>query len=391
MRWYVLGTLILVFTLVLRVMVYGIVTSDYTYFVRVWFATLAHHPGLTAFRKPFSDYAPTYLYLLKILTFFRVPSLDSIKTLSALFDLAVALIGSLIIGTTNTFKRRKDVRFIGAVILFSLPTVIMNSSLWGQSDAVYASGVLFSLWAILVDSPVLAALAFGFAISVKVQAIFFAPVLVGYLLRRRTTWKYLFVPPGIFLLSVIPAWLSGGNLGYWLFIYLKEAGEYPYLSVSAQSIFAFAQPLGLSAHTTSILFWTGMSAAAIVALVIVYMVAKMRVLSRVLVMRLTLASTLILPYLLPRMHERYFYLADVISTVYAFFAPRRAFIPVFVVVASTLAYMPFLSSQVAFLSDIHVDLRIPAALLLVPIAFILYDLNRTVRTGRTADIYSATS
>jgi Gpi18-like mannosyltransferase len=69
------------------------------------------------------------------------------------------------------------------------------------------------------------------------------------------------------------------------------------------------------------------------------------------------------PFFLPRMHERYFYLADVISLLYAFYNPRRWYLPVLIILASTLSYMPYLSSQVSFLASVNIDLRIPSAMM----------------------------
>jgi Gpi18-like mannosyltransferase len=50
------------------------------------------------------------------------------------------------------------------------------------------------------------------------------------------------------------------------------------------------------------------------------------------------------PFFLPSMHERYFYLADVLSVVVAFHHPRRLWpVPLLVQFASAFSYVPFLS------------------------------------------------
>jgi len=46
--------------------------------------------------------------------------------------------------------------------------------------------------------------------------------------------------------------------------------------------------------------------------------------------------------LLPKMHERYFYPADVFSLVAAFFIPEIWFVPIAYQVISLLSYTPFL-------------------------------------------------
>lgn len=379
--WYWAGGCIVVATLIARVFWYDVVTSDYTYFVRVWFDELDRN-GLGAFASSFSDYAPFYLYLLNLLTVFPVPSLYSVKTLSLAFDALIAFGGYQIVKRTSVWPHRKDILFFCAALLFSLPTVAMNSSLWGQSDAVYAASVVWSLFFFLASMPLAAVLVFGLAISMKVQAIFFGPIVLGYLLRARETWKYVVFPAGVFVLTIIPAWIFGGNLRYWLFIYLMEAQKYPYLSVSAQSIYAFVQPLGVSEDLTTFLFWEGMIASGLVALGIVYLVARARVITSKFLVLISLASVLLLPYLLPRMHERYFYLADILSVLYAFYEPRRFMVPIIVVGTSLMSYMPFLAPQVDFLSRFTIDLRVPATLLLIPIGIVLYDLFREWRAVR---------
>ena len=56
----------------------------------------------------------------------------------------------------------------------------------------------------------------------------------------------------------------------------------------------------------------------------------------------SLVSLLLLPFTLPEMHERYFFAADVVSIIYAFYWPKRFFVPLLVWGASLLSYFPFL-------------------------------------------------
>jgi hypothetical protein len=54
-------------------------------------------------------------------------------------------------------------------------------------------------------------------------------------------------------------------------------------------------------------------------------------------------SVLVVPYLLPGMHERYFYLADALTVIAAFYVPwRLMLLPVLEQFASAFSYAPFL-------------------------------------------------
>jgi hypothetical protein len=58
-----------------------------------------------------------------------------------------------------------------------------------------------------------------------------------------------------------------------------------------------------------------------------------------------LASTALVPFILPRMHQRYFYPQDLISLVIVFFQPQLWFLPIISQIVSVLAYGPFLFNK----------------------------------------------
>ncbi len=382
--YWVAGSLLLLVSLVVRALSYSVQTSDYIYYVSKWCTMLKSTPGLTAFLHPFSDYAPLYLYLLKPLAFVPVSTLYSTKTVSVLFEiLAAAIAVRLLRHARPEVYERPERRFVAFALFLCVPTLLLNSSLWGQADALYAAGVIASLYFLILDRPLAATLAFALGICVKVQAVFFLPILAGYLLQKSGGWRYLALVPLVYVLLIIPAWMGGGSFGDLLFVYLRESGEYPYLSVSAQSIFAFANGVALTPGATSVLFWMGILAALAAAmLVIVYIKHAPQVLAPRQWVFISLASVLLLPYLLPRMHERYFYLADLFAVLYALLSPREWFIAVAVVVASLLSYLPYLGNQTPLLAPVRgVDLRVPSLLLLVVVSYVAYALWQSYRAN----------
>ena len=61
-----------------------------------------------------------------------------------------------------------------------------------------------------------------------------------------------------------------------------------------------------------------------------------------LLFRLLLISALLLPFFLPKMHERYFYVADLLSIILPFFQPALFFVPLVMLSISFFAYQPTL-------------------------------------------------
>ena len=180
---YIVSSVLLVASVGSRIFLYPIATSDYTRYYLNWFIELTEHPGLSAFRTPFSDYSPIYLYILKLLTLINVSSLYSIKTLSVCFDGVTAAFASGILRHLNPGQVSKAQRFFWFSAMFSIPTILINSSMWGQTDALYAAAIMGTAYYLFRERPIIAALVFALAFTVKLQSAFFSPVLLGCLLN----------------------------------------------------------------------------------------------------------------------------------------------------------------------------------------------------------------
>ncbi len=53
-------------------------------------------------------------------------------------------------------------------------------------------------------------------------------------------------------------------------------------------------------------------------------------------------SVLIVPYFLPKMHDRFFLPADIFSVLLAFYFPSLFFVPIVICLVSFFSYFPFL-------------------------------------------------
>ena len=362
----------IVLALLVRFVFINQVSGDYRTFVSPWYDQLKTG-GFSALGADFSNYNPPYLYVLAAVTYLPLPKIIAIKGISMVFDLLLAMFAALIV--RDRFPRPALPLLTFAVVLFA-PTVVVNSAVWGQCDSIYAAFCLGSLYFLIKRRPWWACVFFALGLSFKLQAIFFLPVLLIVMVvnrQRRAALLALLAVPAVFALMLVPAALAGRDVSSLLSIYPNQisgggtgqAGAGGFgggaggggaavggVGQRGQGTGAAADSLTLNAPTFYQWITSGSSsawkylgpAAAAVLVAVVGLVAwlRRRPLCAAHIVILATAVVLAVPFLLPEMHERYFYLADVLTVVMAVYV--RRFWPVAVVVSlcSLLSYAPFL-------------------------------------------------
>ncbi len=425
--------------IILRIWLYQVQTSDYTFFLSQWYDFIKNNGGFAAFKSNFSNYNVPYLYLLALTTYLPVSKLIAIKTLSVLFDGLLALFTYLIL---NERYKGSYLPIVGALVVLFAPTIFINSAAWGQADATYAAFCLGSLYFLLKERPGWACAFFALAISFKLQAIFFAPVLLVLLLKRKLPLKYLVLIPLIFLLLLVPAFIAGRSAWSLLTIYPGQvstggvggggqfnrgAGGFPggsgqfnrgaggFSGASgaggipggtgpfnrgtggfggrnfSSSSLTFNAPTfyqWLPANAAGYWKWIGIIlAGAVVVLVSALVWASKQKFTASLLLKVTLVFALAIPFLLPEMHERYFYLADVVSIIYAFYFPRYFFVAIIVQLCSLLSYAPyFLNRQVVGLSYVAVAVL---AVTIVTMTDLILTLYPEIRKRKVVPVASS--
>lgn len=346
----------------LRVALLQFESVDYTDHLKVWFTTLASTPGLEAFRQPTWNYTPPYIYLLKLATIpLAAHPLRAIKTLSMLFD-AVLAVGVYLLVRHRYPHTRTIPLAAAAVVLFS-PTVVFNSSLWAQSDAAYTSLLVLCLVAAVRHKHALAFVLFGLAVSFKLQAMFLLPLLGVVYLRRRFSVVYFAIIPLTYLVLVTPAILAGMPWKTALGVYSDQFELYRKLAYNAPTIY---QWIPNEYYALFVSFGTALALAVALAITSMALLSRRQMTPDVLI-RLALALTLVVPFVTPKMQDRYFFPADIVSIVYAFYVPRRFYVPIVVVLCSMFSYFGFLFSQTP------IPMPFVSLALLVPVILVLQD------------------
>jgi Gpi18-like mannosyltransferase len=220
------------------------------------------------------------------------------------------------------------------LVLFT-PTVIYNSSLWGQCDGIYTTFAIACLYYLLVGRKNLALICFGLAVSLKLQAMFILPVLLVAWWQKTVSWKQFLWIPVVYVVTIIPAWLAGRPFVDLLLIYFGQSQKFKELTKNAPNIYQW-----IPNHFYDVVVPIGFSLTVFSILILVYSVLQSSIkIDKTRLIHLALASTLLMPYLLPKMHERYFYPADILSIVFGFYLPQYYWVAIAVQFSSLMSYL----------------------------------------------------
>jgi len=322
-------------------------SGDYLNAYYPWIKFVTSHGGFSALKYNFSDQSPAYLYSLVLISHLPVSALHGIKFISIFFDFVAA--GFVYLIVRRKYQNTSIPLIAFAIVLFT-PTVFINSALWGQCDIIYTSFLLASVYFLLKSKNNLVTGLYAVALSFKLQAIFLAPLFVLLLLRKKILFRNLLVFIPVYLALLVPSALVGRPWKDLLLVYFNQAKEYSSLSLNAPTLYQwlpyFTRSEAESIGTAGIFF-----AAAAVSIFIFYVYKKKIAIDNGQIVKLALASVVLLPFVLPRMHERYFFPADVFSIIFAFYFPRYFYLPIAMQTISFLSYNPFL-----FQSDVNFPL-----------------------------------
>lgn len=328
--------LALIFALYLRFLFRGYVTGDFTEYTSVWYEAVQSQ-GFAAVGTAVANYTPPYLYLLYV-TSILFPDLAPViatKLPSTIGDLLCAWLVLRIVRLRYPSGKASWTAFFAALLA---PTAVTNSAIWGQADSIYTSMLLASVFGLLSGRYVLTMLAFGLALSLKFQAMFLALALAALVVRRKIPLRTVLIVPVAYALVMVPAWLAGRPAIELATVYLKQAGTYPFLTANAPSLYAM---LPVTTGTPFVI--AGLLLTTVIGCRFLWEVYRSpKPVSTEVVLHLCMLSLILTPFFLPKMHDRFFYPADVLSIAYAFWFPRFYFVPIFVGFSSFFAYQIYL-------------------------------------------------
>jgi len=225
----------------------------------VSWSDMVFNDGFAAFYKSesFTDYPPGYMYILYVIGAIR--SLFGIGWDSVLSNVLVKLpaiiadmgAGFLIYHIASRHIKETGAAIVSALYLFC-PAVILDSAVWGQTDAVFTFFVALMCYFVTEKKLIPSYFVFAIGILIKPQTLIFTPVLICGIIDQvfleDFNWNKFFKNLGSGIGAVLLIGLLMLPYGFHDAFgqYTETLGSYEYASVNAYNIWTM---MGLN--------WTG--------------------------------------------------------------------------------------------------------------------------------------
>lgn len=356
------------------------VTLDYEDFLHHWYVYFKENGGFQGIAGSVGDYNMPYLYFMAAISYSDTPDLYLIKLFSMAWDVALAW-GCLRLVRSLAGERKES----GALIAFGaallLPTVVLNGAYWAQCDVIYGALCINAAALALEGRSKTSVALMGVAFSFKLQSIFVLPLWGVLWLAKKVKFRELWVFPPAYLATILPAMLLGKPLGDILGIYFTQMGEYPRLTLNAPSVYQFI-PYGVQPDQALAARLGIIAAAALVLALLALGFWLGDRLDRETAMAIAVVLCVGVPFFLPHMHERYFFLADVFTLCWACADWRR--LPAAVLaggssLASYCVYLRLKYNCVLNFGGTRFVMGLEALAMLSALAFSAWVLARQVR------------
>lgn len=361
--------IITILALVIRVLLFKYKSGDYDMFLKPWFDELKLYGGLPGLAYNIGNYTPIYMTILALLTYLPISSVTSIKIVSLIFDFVGA---SFAYKMVKELLKNKEYREKIALIIYGLylllPTVFLNSAYWAQSDSIYTAFVLISIYYLIKNNFIKGIIFFSIAFAFKFQTIFIFPLYVlMYFNDRKIKFRYfLIIPLTVFILS-LPKVIYTGNLLCGFEVYFNQSNTYSqYLTLNFPNIYSIYFNNGNSNLINTPL--KEMGTIGIIGTLMIFVTIALLVYKKKIrfnnetIIDFALWSILICTFFLPQMHERYLFMADVISLIYLVIHKDKYYVPIIIELISLNGYMYLLFSgfavNISVLSVIYLALII---------------------------------
>lgn len=341
--------LISILAIGIRVPLMNYVSGDMENFVLVWMEQLKSNGGIRALGLEIGNYNIIYMTLLAILTYIPLNKMILVKILSIVFDFIIAWAGATIIGDLIKNKEKNNIIFlISYGMLLLVPSLILNSAMWGQCDSIYVAFIVLSIMFLIKNKYVKSIIMLGIAFAFKLQTIFIFPLYgLIYLGRKKFPFYYFFIIPIVNCISWLPAIINGRSILSCAKIYLGQTETVNNLiNRNIVNVYNFI----FNANSTFVRDMSGrVGYIGIVLLLLIFIGISIMIIVKKTdikddkIFLIGIWGVLISVFLLPHMHERYLIVADILLVIYLIAYNKNAFVVVGINLISVYLYYRYLN------------------------------------------------
>jgi Gpi18-like mannosyltransferase len=290
------------------------VNSDLQLAFVPWQNYLLEHGRWHALQHPFSMYFPAYFDVTAMTSYLdgHINRVSQIKLVSFAFDIVTAVVAYFLVGrltrSSTPRGRRSVAQLVAPFCILAGPTVLVNGSIWGQSDIVYTCFLLLSTFSVIVGSGAFAALFFGVAFAFKLQAIFLLPFIAAMVVQKRIRWWHLLLLPIGWLAALVPPVLNGAKPLEFLSLASSQGETFPTLAINVGNPWIIADRMHFNVHIGTLV---GIVLSGLLMIAITIWGAQPAFRSAKNTLILATLSLLSVAYVMPKMHDRYFFPAEI--------------------------------------------------------------------------------
>lgn len=310
----------LIVSVILRISMFSFISSDMEGYLLGWFGQIEQLGKFKALNTQVGNYSVLYQTLIAVMTYIPVNPLYQYKILSVVFDYSLAFaIGMIVYEIT----KNKLSFVISVIVSLFVPIVFINSSLWGQCDAIYSSFAIWSLYAFAKKKYPVSFILYGIACSFKLQAIFLLPFfLFAYIRKKEFSVFNFFIIPAVMEAVCIPAMLMGRGFkaAFSTFYYQTDSCDKMYFNYP--SLWALFSDLSES-DLSRVFINSSKIAAIILTFIVLAVIMTVLFYRKIHLSEENIVNTaFIFVYtcvlFLPGMHERYGFLFEMLSLIICF-------------------------------------------------------------------------
>ena len=324
--------ILIVIGITIKTIMFPVKTGDFIGFLEPWIEFIKTHGYFSSLKYGFYDYAPSYIYILVLIAKVGLNPLFLVKIVSILFEYLAAFF----VGKIAFLKYKNNLAiWISMAVIPLLPSVLLNSSYLSQCDSIYAAFVMGSIYFIIQEKQFLSVLFLAIAFAFKMQTAIILPFFFVLLLRGNIRWYYFLLIPVVFILSITPAWLYGRPFVELLKVYLAQTDRFRLLTLNFPNIYIWINNSLYEPFRQG-----GIILTFILTLITGFWLSRKRIsFTFEDWIKLAFLSSIIVPYILPGMHERYMYLGDLLGVLYYLVLRKNIQLPAGILLVSFYSYI----------------------------------------------------